>query len=129
MSPDSSEFLDFSRETFSFLEKSGFCSRLVSKPTFDAVIFEGSNVVLTISIDKRENCIDFDVESTNTNNRAVGFYHYVINRHGYRGSLAEFKDTELAESWQRTIKCYAVALRQLAPELTCDKLLSPHSSA
>ena len=121
--PEPATFLQCSREAFSFLEPSRFVPTFESTPIYDAVTFTGRNVALTISWDRRDSCVDFSLRTNSA--RHLGFDTYLVKYHGYRGSLAELRDSSASEAWQRDIQCYARALQQLAPELVRDAPLIP----
>ena len=132
--PDSQTFNSDVERTFEFLSAEGFLiTEHIDTPLTAGVTFKGSNVAVSLSLDRIDPCVDCYItrvsEDRLIRNDVPGGYWgdlhgFLVKHRGYRGGFKEFKiEGEPLEWHQRHLMIYAKALKSLAPDIVQD---SPH---
>jgi len=129
--PDSQTFNSDVERTFSFLSDNGFSvTDRTDTPLTAGVTFQGSNVAVSLSLDRRDPCVDCYITRVSDgrlmrNDVSHGYWGplqgFLIKNRGYRGGFKEFKiESEPLEWYQRNLEIYAAALRSLTPDIVQD---------
>lgn len=119
--PDSHGFIEMVKRHFAYLLSNGFTFESVVRGTGDTVILRGAYGAVSVSYDRRDQCIDFSVAELTADNDIPlwhNFFGYLV-RAGYRGSLQEFRNAELSAS-ESNVQMYAAALQHFLPQLVAD---------
>ena len=126
--PDADTFLDAADEAFGYLRDAGFIvphGGRVAAPTYDALECHGRHVVVRVSLDRRERCVDVGFTPSpegatgSSEVRCVGLLAHAI-KHGYRGGLTEFSGQASGRWFEDNLRTCAAALKVLAPDVLAD---------
>lgn len=130
--PDSKSFFKEIECAFSFLRPAGFEfpeSGKESTPTYDSILILGKNVAFAVSLDRRDECIDFYIARVKDGevirNDVPGgywghFHGFVVKNRKYRGAFSEFRGASHKDEETFSISVYANALKALAPDAAMD---------
>ena len=130
--PDSPTFIAEVERIFSFLAGTGFTvSERADTSLTAGVTFQGANVAVSLSLDRRDTCVDCYVTRVVgghlvKNNVAGGYWGdlsaFLIKHRGYRGAFKEFKIVDDSLEWyQAGLQRFAGALKNLAPDIVEDR--------
>ena len=131
--PSNQAFNSTVEERFSFLKDNGFVVENKDRedaPLTAGVTFRGENVAVSISLDRRDSCIDCYLsrikDGKEIRNNVEGgywghFHAFLVKHRGYRGSFREFRRDGDDEDWHEVeVIKYARALKSLAPDVVTD---------
>ena len=129
--PDSMHFFEAVKREFGYLTQAGFTMSRIEESALTAGIeFVGKHVAVSLSLDRRDPCIDCYVAQVVHGRIARddvpgGYWSplhgFLISRRRYRGGFREFEGGVDMTTWQGAIQTYARALRSLAPDIVSDE--------
>lgn len=129
--PDSQTFNSDVEREFEFLSDRGFSITDRTDTAHTAgVTFMGDNVAVSLSLDRRDSCVDCYVtrvvDGRLARNNVPGGYWghlhgFLVKHRGYRGAFKEFQvEDDSLEWYQRDLRRYAAAIRDLTPDISDD---------
>ena len=129
--PNSQTFNSDVERTFAFLCVNGFSvADRTDTSLIAGVTFQGSNVAVSLSLDRRDPCVDCYITRVRDGrlirNDVPGGYWgplhgFLVKHRGYRGGFKEFKiESEPLEWYQLNLMIYAAALKSLTPDIVQD---------
>ena len=130
--PDSQTFNSEVERKFAFLADNGFTvSERVDTSLTAGVTFRGTNVAVSLGLDRRDTCIDCYltrvVDGVLMRNDVPGGYWghlsaFLVKHRGYRGAFKEFKVLDDSLEWyQAALLRFAGAIKNLAPDIVEDQ--------